>query len=211
MLSSNPNLVSKEWLTTGEIAEWCGVNYRTVIRWVRAGRLKAYRLPGSRGDHRVQMADFEAFLKENNLPLPLPQTLPETRVLIIEDDLGMSAFMEAALNEAGFKVRTAYSGFAAGSMLLSFSPTIITLDLNVPDLNGLEVIRLIRRMLGNQIAILVVTGMDEEERCRALDYGADWVLFKPVDYKKLVEKVKALSLRPATSGRENHVPGGNND
>ena len=54
----------KRTLTTGEIANYCGVNFRTVIRWIQRGQLRAYQLPG-RGDNRVEVHNFIAFLREN--------------------------------------------------------------------------------------------------------------------------------------------------
>lgn len=56
-------------LTTGEIAEYCDVNSRTVIRWIQRGHLRAYQLPG-RGDNRVAVEDFLRFLKRHRMPVP---------------------------------------------------------------------------------------------------------------------------------------------
>jgi len=61
--------VDKRTLTTGEIARYCGVNFRTVIRWIKRGYLNAFQLPG-RGDNRVEVEDFLIFLKKNNIPIP---------------------------------------------------------------------------------------------------------------------------------------------
>ena len=58
-----------ETLTTGEIARYCGVNFRTVIRWIKRGHLRAYQLPG-RGDNRVELEDFLEFLREHRMPIP---------------------------------------------------------------------------------------------------------------------------------------------
>ena len=59
----------KRILTTGEIAEYCGVNFRTVIRWIKRGHLEAYQLPG-RGDNRIKVEDFIHFLDEHKMPIP---------------------------------------------------------------------------------------------------------------------------------------------
>lgn len=59
----------KEALTTGEVAKYCGVNFRTVIRWIEKGYMKAYKLPG-RGDNRVPIDSLIDFLKQNNMPIP---------------------------------------------------------------------------------------------------------------------------------------------
>ena len=61
--------VAKQTLTTGEIAQYCGVNFRTVIRWIKRGYLDAYQLPG-RGDNRVKIIDFIDFLDRFNMPVP---------------------------------------------------------------------------------------------------------------------------------------------
>jgi excisionase family DNA binding protein len=61
--------VEKRTLTTGEIAHYCGVNFRTVIRWIKRGYLNAFQLPG-RGDNRVEVGDFLAFLERHNIPIP---------------------------------------------------------------------------------------------------------------------------------------------
>ena len=65
----------KRILTTGEIANYCGVNFRTVIRWIQRGQLRAYQLPG-RGDNRVEVHNFIAFLRENNIPIPRDFLVP---------------------------------------------------------------------------------------------------------------------------------------
>ena len=61
--------MEKRTLTTGEIAQYCGVNFRTVIRWIKRGYLNAFQLPG-RGDNRVEIGDFMAFLEKHNIPIP---------------------------------------------------------------------------------------------------------------------------------------------
>ena len=59
----------KQALTTGEVAKYCGVNFRTVIRWIERGHLDAYKLPG-RGDNRIPVESFVDFLNNNNMPVP---------------------------------------------------------------------------------------------------------------------------------------------
>jgi len=61
--------LGKQVLTTGEVAGYCGVNFRTVIRWIKRGYLTAFQLPG-RGDNRVRVEDFVTFLEENRIPVP---------------------------------------------------------------------------------------------------------------------------------------------
>jgi two-component system, cell cycle sensor histidine kinase and response regulator CckA len=60
----------KKVFTTGETAKWCGVNFRTVLRWIERGQLNAYRLPGKRGDFRITSDSLLTFLHENQMPIP---------------------------------------------------------------------------------------------------------------------------------------------
>ena len=59
----------KQALTTGEVAHYCGVNFRTVLRWIKRGYLNAYQLPG-RGDHRIPVDGFLLFLEKHKIPVP---------------------------------------------------------------------------------------------------------------------------------------------
>lgn len=72
----------KRALTTGEIAKFCGVNFRTVIRWIEKGYMSAYKLPG-RGDNRVTIDEFLRFLESNNMPVP-DSLLPKKGSLVKE-------------------------------------------------------------------------------------------------------------------------------
>lgn len=61
--------MEKRAFTTGEIANYCGVNFRTVIRWIKRGHLNAYQLPG-RGDNRIALEELVDFLERYNMPVP---------------------------------------------------------------------------------------------------------------------------------------------
>ena len=76
--------MSKEVLTTGEVARYCGVNFRTVIRWIKKGHLNSYQLPG-RGDNRIPVNDFLSFLRENRIPVPVEYRECSKTVIIVED------------------------------------------------------------------------------------------------------------------------------
>ena len=71
--------LAKHTLTTGEIAQYCDVNSRTVIRWIKRGHLRAYQLPG-RGDNRIALEDFLAFLAAHGMPVPRELSGPSARV-----------------------------------------------------------------------------------------------------------------------------------
>ena len=181
-----------EVLTTGEAAKYCGVNFRTIIRWIERGKLKAYKLPG-RGDHRIQRQDLVAFLHENQMPVPADLQDTKRLVLVVEDQPEMASAIRRVLRQAGYEVEVAHDGFVAGSMLERLRPRVITLDLKMPGLDGYQVLRHIRshpELI--QSRVLVISAETQAGLDRALQEGADDVLVKPFVNEELLVKIEAL-------------------
>lgn len=181
-------------LTTGEAAKYCGVNFRTVIRWIERGRLEAYKLPG-RGDHRIRVEDFLSFLQTNEMPIPaeLNALIPNPTILVVEDQLEMASAIRRLLRRAGFEVEVAADGFTAGLMLARHQPAVMTLDIKMPGMDGFEVLKTMREQPAYQnVKVLVVSAETEEGMQKALDYGADDVLSKPFDNDELLAKIETL-------------------
>jgi len=186
---------NKRNLTTGDIAKLCGVNFRTVIRWIQRGHLKAFQLPG-RGDNRVQVADFIEFLNENNMPIPEELQPSKTRVLIVESDEKVASSMEQALQRAGYETRLATDGFSAGALLGSFRPSVMTVDVGMKGIDGARAIRLMREdsrlALSKVIAVTAArTSRKKQEQLRAA--GADGVLNRPLNNEDLVRTITDLT------------------
>ncbi|HLA31002.1 MAG TPA: response regulator [Pseudomonas sp.] len=187
-----------EVLTTREAARLCGVSFRTVIRWIERGLLQSYRLPG-RGDHRVPVQELQRFMRENRIPAAEPaQTPTQTlarRVLICEDEWAMARAIERVLDGAGYETAIAADGFAAGAMLHSFKPGLLTLDLRMPGLDGLGVLRFLRdNPPASALKILIVSADSESRLQEARDLGAHAVLRKPFDNEMLLATVARLLL-----------------
>ena len=193
--------MKKETLTTGEVAGYCGVNFRTVIRWIERGLLKSYKLPG-RGDNRIQVDDFLAFLRENEMPVPEDLRTTTNRILIVEDEPPMAKAIQRVLRQGGFEAQVAADGFSAGAMVAMLNPALVTLDLMIPGIRGLEVLRFIRSTPRLQdVKILVLSGMPRRELDEALAAGADDVLAKPFDNDTLLSKVaQLLGAQPSVPG-----------
>lgn len=188
-------MTDKRTLTTGEIAEHCGVNFRTVIRWIERGWLKAYQLPG-RGDNRVEVGEFLRFLREHQLPIPEEFIEHRNRVLIIDDEPEMSSSIQRLLRREGYQTLVANDGFRAGSLLSIFKPAVLTLDLQMPGIGGMEVLRYIREkeeFAG--LKILIISALAGEKLEEALALGADDVLEKPFEKTDLLRKIARLSGR----------------
>jgi two-component system, OmpR family, response regulator VicR len=184
-------------LTTGEAAEICGVNFRTVLRWIDRGLLQAYKLPG-RGDRRVTRAALRSFMAEHGIPdrsAPPPPPLPR-RVLIADDEPAMARAIERVLRGAGFETAIAANGFEAGALLPTFRPGVMTLDLRMPGMDGLDVLRFLQQAeLPAPFRTLVISADTEQRLQQALTLGAHGVLRKPFDNAALVAAVEQMFLK----------------
>ncbi|VAW87402.1 hypothetical protein MNBD_GAMMA18-74 [hydrothermal vent metagenome] len=183
----------KKNLTTGDIANYCDVHVRTVIRWIERGKLKAYQLPG-RGDNRVKLEDFLAFLDTHGMPVPEELQPANHRVLIVDDDERTAKAIQRTLQHAKFETLIAHSGFEAGALLNEFKPAVMTLDLQMPGMNGFEVLKFVGESANWQrLKIVVISGLSRRELDKALDSGADAVLEKPLNDDHLIDTVSDLA------------------
>jgi excisionase family DNA binding protein len=178
----------KQILTTGDVAKYCGVNLRTVIRWIERGHLKAYKLPG-RGDNRIQMDDFLVFLEENRMPMPeaLQNSVPN--VLVVEKDDDIQAQIEKALSGSQpVNIRSVSNGFQAGVLLSSFNPRLIVIDVDSAREETAEIIGYLHsaRQDGSTHTLLL-SSEPEGDRKRFLKAGADEVLAKPLEATDFVK------------------------
>ena len=117
------------------------------------------------------------------------------RALIIEDNPDIRRLLEATLSRQGFDATSAGAGYPALEAARRDAPDLITLDLGLPDLDGLEVCRTLR-MFSNAYILVVTARAAEADRLEALDRGADDVLAKPFSPRELQARVEALFRRP---------------
>ena len=114
------------------------------------------------------------------------------QVLVVEDDAGIARSLVRGLERAGYGAQSVGTGRAA--LLVEPSPDLVLLDLGLPDLDGVEVCRMLRRR--SDAAIIVVTARGEEgDRVSALDEGADDYLVKPFGLAELLARVRAVLRR----------------
>lgn len=180
--------------TTGEIAGFCDVNLRTVIRWIEKGELKGFKLPG-RGNNRVTAEAFSEFLHRYDMPVPeeLLAYLSEPCILIVDDEEPVAKAIQRVLKHAGYKTKLALDGFTAGSYLVKERPVLMTLDLSMPGLDGYDVIRFVRNSPDIcDTKILVVSALEDASLQKAISYGADAYLRKPFENAELSHVVESL-------------------
>ena len=179
-------------LTTGDIANYCGVNLRTVIRWIDKGLLTAFKLPG-RGNNRVTQEDFVQFLHHNNMPVPEELLTSAPPVLIVDDEPQLAKAIQRVIKQQGFESEIANDGFKAGSLLLKNKPALMTLDLQMPGINGFDIVEYARNELQlTNLKILVISAMPDSHVNQALTLGADMSLSKPFNNQLLANTVKEL-------------------
>src|SRR3954452_15713556 len=124
---------------------------------------------------------------------------PRQRVLVVEDSAKMRGFVTGALESAGpFSVTQAESGFHALKVLPRARYDLIITDINMPDINGLELVRFIRdseQHKGTPLIIISTDGRDAD-RARGMKLGADAYIIKPFTAEQLLEAVHKLLPKP---------------
>ncbi len=122
-------------------------------------------------------------------------------VLLIEDDPGIRTNLVRALGERGYAVSTAAAGLKGLHQCLEERPDMVVLDLGLPDVDGLEVLRMLRAV--SQTPVVVITARDGEgPLVDALDAGADDYVSKPFSSTQLDARIRAVLRRVATGTRE---------
>jgi len=181
--------------TSGQVANFCGVTLRTVIRWIDKGHLKGFKLPG-RGNNRILAEDLLHFFQQHNMPIPealsylLPKKEVVNKVLIVDDDQQMANAIQGVIRNMSLETAIAHDGFEAGSKLTLFSPAIITLDLQMSGMNGFNVIKSIRANEQYQhLQIIIISALSVRELDRAISLGANQYLSKPFTNEDLSQAI----------------------
>jgi DNA-binding response OmpR family regulator len=122
-------------------------------------------------------------------------------ILVVEDEGSIASFIAMYLKKAGFEVRVAGTGAAAIEEVASETPSLIVLDLMLPDIDGIEICRRIRQ--SSDVPILMLTARDEDvDKIIGLEVGADDYLTKPFNPGELVARVKSVLRRASPERRE---------
>jgi two-component system response regulator MprA len=122
------------------------------------------------------------------------------RLLVVDDDRALRDVLRRTLALAGYDVRVAETGAGALAEVTSVVPDAVVLDIGLPDIDGLEVCRLLRRE-GNRVPVLMLTARDAvSDRIDGLDAGADDYLVKPFDIDELKARIRALLRRAGSDG-----------
>jgi two-component system KDP operon response regulator KdpE len=117
-----------------------------------------------------------------------------TKILVIEDEERMARFVRLNLEQDGFQVSEALNGREGLDKLRTFMPDLVLLDVMLPDLDGFELLKMIRE-IDNVPVIMLTAKSEEEDKVRGLELGADDYVTKPFSPRELVSRVKAVLRR----------------
>jgi DNA-binding response OmpR family regulator len=130
------------------------------------------------------------------------------RILIVEDEANIASFVAMYLQKAGYAVERSSTGADGVEKAKRISPALIVLDLNLPDMDGLEVCRSLRA--DSQVPILMLTARDDDvDKIVGLEVGADDYMTKPFNPRELVARIRSILRRatappPKSKGRKEH-------
>jgi excisionase family DNA binding protein len=185
----------EDTLTVYKASQLCKVSSKSIINWVEAGHIKAYKTVG--GHRRIKRADLEAFMQRQGIPLPKEEPASnQKRILVVDDDPIIVETIVQSLEEDEFnyEVISASDGFEAGLQVNHFCPDLIILDIMMPDIKGNEVCRKIKSNPDTQETKIIVLSayLDEEKFAEMKSYGADMCFSKPLPLPQLKEEVARL-------------------
>jgi len=186
-------LHDKQVFTTGEAAEVCKVSQQTIIRCFDAGRLKGFRVPGSRF-RRIPREELIRFMKTNEIPTDV-FSHGKKKVLVVDDDPQIVELFRDVLGQNDkYEVRSAMTGYDAGMLTTEFKPDLMILDYMLPDVNGNVVCKTVRENARHAaMKILIVSGVvNREEIDDLMSSGADDFLKKPFDIDELMGRIASL-------------------
>lgn len=191
--SADIDLRQKQMFTTGEAAEVCQVSQQTIIRCFDSGRLKGFRVPGSRF-RRIPREELLRFMRENGIPTSTLEA-GKKRILVVDDDENIiELFVDVLRRDGRYEVKTAGTGYDAGVMTEQFQPDLMILDFMLPDINGNVVCRTIRNNPKYaKMKIVIVSGVVKQaEIDDLLAAGADEFVKKPFNIDKLMARIAEM-------------------
>lgn len=202
-------MAGKAVFTTFEAAKLCHVSPLSIINWVNAGRLPAFRTPG--GHRRIRREDLARFMRENGIPLPeeLRDGSGRPRVLVVDDEAVIRDVIadNLAHRTTPFDVVTAADGFEAGRLIATFRPDVVLLDLRMPGLDGFQVCRTIKADSETASTIVIaMTGYHTPEtEARIVECGAVRCVAKPIEPSAIASVIDAV-LEEAIAAKRRRKP-----
>lgn len=131
----------------------------------------------------------------------------ETTILIVEDDTNISEILSYTFKQAGYKTLCAFDGKTGLEMCLEKEPALVLLDINLPEMDGIDVCKEIRKK--SIVPIIMLTAREDEvDKVLGLELGADDYITKPYSARELMARVKAQLRRSEMTTAPGELPEG---
>lgn len=186
--------MAKTFLKTNDAARYLGVSRSSLTNWVKQGLLGSGVTPG--GHYRFTLEELDKFAAQRGLRIASPQNENQSKILIIEDDDAFREFVKEALETfSGYELREATDGVQGALLIGTWEPDLIILDMRMPNMNGLEFLKLLREDRKTaSVKVLVASAHLSEELKQEIDgIGVELVLEKPVRLGKLIAAIEKLT------------------
>lgn len=186
-------------LKTNDAAKYLGVSRSSLTNWIKQGLIGGGATPG--GHYRFRVEELNEFAKKRGLTITQPQSNsdPQTeqihKLLVIDDDEAFREFVHDALDVfANFELKNAEDGMKGALLLGSWKPSLVILDIRMPHMDGIELLKLMREnpdLAGTRV-IVASAHLSPELTAQLEELEADAILEKPVHLVKFVASVQKL-------------------
>lgn len=189
-------MTESRFLKSNEAARYLGVSRSSLIGWMKQGLINGEATPG--GHYRFTVQELERFASRRGMTVNAPAVESSdsdavTKILIIEDDPAFREFVRDALEVfSRCEVREAVDGIQGALLLGTWHPDLIILDIRMPNVNGIEFLRLMRKNPAtNDIKIVVASAqLTPDIRKELLELGVCSALEKPVRLAQLINEIQ---------------------
>jgi len=135
--------------------------------------------------------------------------MSEIKILIVEDEEKLARFVELELNHEGYSVTKAFTGREGYELAASGDFDLVLLDIMLPELNGMEVLRRLRRT--SSVPVIMLTARDETmDKVAGLDQGADDYITKPFEIEELLARIRVTLRKHSAAGADAAKDSGSN-
>ncbi len=177
-----------------EAARFCRISVNTLHRRIKEGEIRCFHAGGGR-TVLIEREEIVRFLNQHNIPLPEELATRKIKLLVVDDDEKLLRALRRFFEKTGeFEVETVSSGLAAGFQIQSVKPHLILLDIMLGDIDGRELIQILRKNPEfKNIKIIAFSGfIKEEEVSHLLKLGFDAYFSKPFELPVLMERIQTL-------------------
>ena len=184
----------KDVLTTGQVAQICNVAPRTVTKWFDSGKLKGYRIPGSK-DRRIPTSELIRFMKSHDMPTDgIGQG--ELRIMVLDNDFqGANQFADAIKARKSYEVQIAENSFDAGLIAQKLLPHVIIINLMARDIDAEQVCKYVRSNEDlNVTKVVAIAENADEIQVNALkNKGFDGVISDTGDINVIIGVIQQVT------------------